>query len=76
MRFVLAARAGAPALPGACPISVATPGDDVIGAYLRRRGIRDEHIPLLVNKAAFDARVIPSLAYTDPEVAWVGVTEE
>jgi len=27
-------------------------------------------------KSAFDARVIPSVAYTDPEVAWVGVTEE
>jgi dihydrolipoamide dehydrogenase len=26
--------------------------------------------------SAFDARVIPSVAYTDPEVAWVGVTEE
>ena len=26
-------------------------------------------------KVAFDARVIPSVAYTDPEVAWVGVTE-
>ena len=26
-------------------------------------------------KAAFDARVVPSVAYTDPEVAWVGVTE-
>jgi dihydrolipoamide dehydrogenase len=26
-------------------------------------------------KAAFDARVIPSVAYTDPEVAWVGLTE-
>jgi dihydrolipoamide dehydrogenase len=24
----------------------------------------------------FDARVIPSVAYTDPEVAWVGFTEE
>jgi dihydrolipoamide dehydrogenase len=23
----------------------------------------------------FDAKVIPSVAYTDPEVAWVGVTE-
>jgi dihydrolipoamide dehydrogenase len=23
----------------------------------------------------FDARVIPSVAYTDPEVAWVGMTE-
>jgi dihydrolipoamide dehydrogenase len=26
-------------------------------------------------KHAFDARVIPSVAYTDPEVAWVGLTE-
>lgn len=26
-------------------------------------------------KRVFDARVIPSVAYTDPEVAWVGVTE-
>ena len=26
-------------------------------------------------KSQFDARVIPSVAYTDPEVAWVGVTE-
>jgi dihydrolipoamide dehydrogenase len=26
-------------------------------------------------KSAFDARVIPSVAYTDPEVAWVGLTE-
>ncbi|HEX4388874.1 MAG TPA: dihydrolipoyl dehydrogenase [Steroidobacteraceae bacterium] len=27
------------------------------------------------HKAAFDARVIPSVAYTDPEIAWVGLTE-
>jgi len=26
-------------------------------------------------KGAFDARAIPSVAYTDPEIAWVGVTE-
>jgi dihydrolipoamide dehydrogenase len=26
-------------------------------------------------KSAFDAWVIPSVAYTDPEIAWVGVTE-
>jgi dihydrolipoamide dehydrogenase len=27
------------------------------------------------HKAAFDARCIPSVAYTDPEVAWVGINE-
>ena len=27
-------------------------------------------------KSAFDARVIPAVAYTDPEVAWVGLTEQ
>ena len=26
--------------------------------------------------SAFDARVIPTVAYTDPEVAWVGLTED
>ena len=28
------------------------------------------------HKSSFDARVIPAVAYTDPEVAWVGLTEE
>jgi dihydrolipoamide dehydrogenase len=27
-------------------------------------------------RSAFDARVVPSVAYTDPEVAWVGLTEQ
>src|SRR5207244_1552766 len=27
-------------------------------------------------KSYFDARVIPSVAYTDPEIAWAGLTEE
>lgn len=27
-------------------------------------------------RSRFDARVIPSVAYTDPEVAWVGLTED
>jgi len=27
------------------------------------------------HKVSFDARTIPSVAYTDPEIAWMGVTE-
>src|SRR3970282_129982 len=27
-------------------------------------------------KSFFDATVIPSVAYTDPEIAWVGLTED
>ena len=27
-------------------------------------------------RPTFDARVIPSVAYTDPEIAWVGLTED
>jgi dihydrolipoamide dehydrogenase len=27
------------------------------------------------HKAAFDARTIPSVAYTDPEIAWMGLSE-
>jgi dihydrolipoamide dehydrogenase len=27
-------------------------------------------------RSAFDARVIPSVAYTDPEIAWVGLGED
>jgi len=29
-----------------------------------------------LKSSAFNARVIPSVAYTDPEVAWVGLTED
>ena len=28
------------------------------------------------HRSSFDARVIPSVAYTDPEIAWVGLTED
>jgi dihydrolipoamide dehydrogenase len=28
------------------------------------------------HKSFFDARVVPSVAYTDPEIAWVGLTED
>ena len=41
-----------------------------VAAEVRRRAAGDEAA------RAFDARVIPSVAYTDPEVAWVGLTED
>ena len=44
-----------------------------------RRMWRPSHRRLAAGQqesAAFDARVIPSVAYTDPEVAWVGLTED
>ena len=46
---------------------------------LAHKAVHEAHVAAEVaagEKAWFDARVIPSVAYTDPEVAWVGVTEE
>ena len=52
---------------------------DVIGQpMLAHKATHEGHVAAEVasgHKAAFDARVIPSVAYTDPEVAWVGLTE-
>jgi len=54
---------------------------DIIGQpMLAHKAVHEAHVAAEVaagdTKAAFDARVIPSVAYTDPEVAWVGVTED
>ncbi|KAG1682778.1 Dihydrolipoyl dehydrogenase [Nymphon striatum] len=35
-----------------------------------------DHIFAIGHKTFFDARAIPSVAYTDPEIAWMGKTEE
>jgi dihydrolipoamide dehydrogenase len=35
----------------------------------------NEELAQKLRSSAFNARVIPSVAYTDPEVAWVGLTE-
>ena len=40
------------------------------------RGARRRRSRRRRRKSFFDARVIPSVAYTDPEVAWVGLTED
>lgn len=53
---------------------------DVVGQpMLAHKAVHEGHIAAencAGHKAYFDARVIPSVAYTDPEVAWVGMTEE
>jgi dihydrolipoamide dehydrogenase len=53
---------------------------DVVGQpMLAHKAVHEAHVAAEVaagEKAFFDARVIPSVAYTDPEVAWVGLTED
>ncbi len=54
-------------------------GDIVGQPMLAHKAVHEAHVAAEVaagEKAAFDAHVIPSVAYTDPEVAWVGVTED
>jgi dihydrolipoamide dehydrogenase len=55
-------------------------GDIVGQPMLAHKAVHEAHVAAEVasgdTKAAFDARVIPSVAYTDPEVAWVGITED
>ena len=54
-------------------------GDIVGQPMLAHKAVHEGHVAAEVaagEKSYFDARVIPSVAYTDPEVAWVGVTED
>ncbi len=54
-------------------------GDIVGQPMLAHKAVHEGHVAAEAafgEKSYFDARVIPSVAYTDPEVAWVGVTEE
>ena len=52
---------------------------DVVGQpMLAHKAVHEGKVAAEVcagHKRFFDARVIPSVAYTDPEVAWVGITE-
>ncbi|HJV80742.1 dihydrolipoyl dehydrogenase [Noviherbaspirillum sp.] len=53
---------------------------DIIGQpMLAHKAVHEAHVAAEAaagQKSYFDARVIPSVAYTDPEVAWVGITED
>ena len=54
-------------------------GDIVGQPMLAHKGVHEGHVAAEViagKKHFFDPKVIPSIAYTDPEVAWVGKTEE
>ena len=62
-------------------------GDIVGQPMLAHKAVHEAHVAAEViageikgdkelTSAAFNARVIPSVAYTDPEVAWVGLTED
>jgi dihydrolipoamide dehydrogenase len=53
-------------------------GDLVAGPMLAHKASHEAKVAAEVaagEKSAFDARTIPSVAYTDPEIAWVGLTE-
>jgi dihydrolipoamide dehydrogenase len=54
-------------------------GDIVGQPMLAHKAVHEGHVAAEAahgEKAYFDARQIPSVAYTDPEVAWAGVTED
>jgi len=62
-------------------------GDIVGQPMLAHKAVHEAHVAAEVaageqlgdaqlSLARFDARVIPSVAYTDPEIAWVGLTED
>ena len=52
---------------------------DIIGQpMLAHKAVHEGHVAAEAaagKNSYFDAKVIPSVAYTDPEVAWVGLTE-
>ncbi|HVE51772.1 MAG TPA: dihydrolipoyl dehydrogenase [Ramlibacter sp.] len=54
-------------------------GDIVGQPMLAHKAVHEGHVAAEAaagEKSSFNARVIPSVAYTDPEVAWVGLTED
>ncbi len=54
-------------------------GDIAKLPMLAHKAVHEGHVAAEAaagQKSYFDARVIPSVAYTDPEIAWAGLTEE
>jgi dihydrolipoamide dehydrogenase len=54
-------------------------GDIAAQPMLAHKAVHEGHVAAEAaagGKSHFDARVIPSVAFTDPEIAWVGLTED
>jgi dihydrolipoamide dehydrogenase len=54
-------------------------GDVARNPMLAHKAVHEGHVAaetVAGQKSHFDARVIPSVAYTDPEIAWAGLTED
>jgi dihydrolipoamide dehydrogenase len=54
-------------------------GDIAGPPMLAHKAVHEGHVAAEAaagQKSYFDARVIPSVAYTDPEIAWAGLTED
>jgi len=54
-------------------------GDVAGNPMLAHKAVHEGHVAAEAaagQKSYFDARVIPSVAYTDPEISWVGLTED
>ena len=54
-------------------------GDIAGNPMLAHKAVHEGHVAAEAaagQKSYFDARVVPSVAYTDPEIAWVGLTED
>src|SRR5437868_4752842 len=54
-------------------------GDVTRNPMLAHKAVHEAHVAAEAaagQKSYFDARVIPSVAYTDPEIAWVGLTDD
>jgi dihydrolipoamide dehydrogenase len=54
-------------------------GDVARNPMLAHKAVHEGHVAAEAaagQRSHFDARVIPSVAYTDPEIAWVGLTED
>jgi dihydrolipoamide dehydrogenase len=71
--FIEVEEAGRTNVPGIYAI-----GDVVPGPMLAHKASREAHVAAEVianHKSAFDNRAIPAAVFTDPEIAWTGLTE-